>query len=120
MEIWFNPACSKCRMAREMLDEAGADYVVRRYLDSPPSAAEIEEVLERLGLEPWDITRMGEPVAAELGLDDAARDRATWVQILAEHPALIQRPIVLTADGSAWVARSPEEVEKALAADRLP
>ena len=118
MEIWFNPACSKCRMAREMLDEAGADYVVRRYLDSPPSAAEIEEVLGRLGLEPWDITRMSEPVATELGLDGRPRDRADWVALLAEHPALIQRPIILTADGSAWVARTPEQVEKAVAAER--
>jgi arsenate reductase (glutaredoxin) len=120
MEIWFNPSCSKCRIAQEMLDDAGADYVVRRYLDAPPSAAEIEEVLDRLGLEPWDITRMGEPVATELGLAEAARDRATWVHLLADNPSLIQRPIILTADGSAWVARSPEEVERAVAAERLP
>ena len=46
MEMWFNPACSKCRIAQEMLDDAGADYVVRRYLDAPPSAAEINEVLD--------------------------------------------------------------------------
>ena len=71
-------------------------------------------------MEPWDITRIGEPVAAELGLEGAPRDRARWVQLLAEHPALIQRPIILTADGSAWVARSPEEIEKALVAERLP
>ena len=120
MEIWFNPACSKCRLAQEMLDEAGADYVVRRYLDSPPSAAEITEVLDRLGLEPWDITRMGEPVATELGLDTAPRDRDTWVKALADNPSLIQRPIILTVDGSAWVARTPEEVEKAVAAEQIP
>src|SRR3954468_574301 len=70
MEIWFNPACSKCRLAQEMLDEAGADYVVRRYLEAPPTAAEIEDVLDRLGLQPWDITRMAEPRAEELGLAD--------------------------------------------------
>jgi arsenate reductase (glutaredoxin) len=120
VEIWFNPACSKCRVAQEMLDEAGADYVVRRYLDAPPSVAEIDEVLDRLGLEPWDITRMAEPLAGELGLAQRRRERADWLQILAENPSLIQRPIILTADGSAWVARSPEEVQKAVAAERLP
>jgi arsenate reductase (glutaredoxin) len=120
VEIWFNPSCSKCRIAQELLDDAGADYVVRRYLDTPPSAAEIEEVLDRLGLQPWDITRMGEPMAEELGLAERPRDRRDWVAVLAAHPSLIQRPIILTADGSAWVARSPEEVEKAVAADRLP
>ena len=118
MEIWFNPSCSKCRMAQEMLDDAGADYVVRRYLEAPPTATEIEEALQRLGLEPWDITRMGEPVAAELGLADRPRDRDEWIEVLAANPSLIERPIIITADGSAWVARSPEEVEKALAADR--
>lgn len=118
VEIWFNPACSKCRLAQEMLDEAGADYVVRRYLDAPPSEAEIDEVLDRLQLQPWDITRMNEPLAGELGLADRERDRGAWVAILAANPSLIQRPIILTADGSAWVARSPEEVEKAVAADR--
>jgi arsenate reductase len=102
-----------------MLDDAGADYVVRRYLDAPPTAAEIEDVLDRLGLQPWDITRMAEPLAQELGLAERRKDRGEWVAILAEHPALIQRPIILTADGSAWVARSPEEVEKAVAADRM-
>ena len=118
MEIWFNPACSKCRLAQEMLDDAGADYVVRRYLDAPPTEAEIEDVLNRLGLQPWEITRMGEPLAQELGLEDLARDRDRWITVLAANPSLIQRPILITADGSAWVARSPEEVEKALAADR--
>ena len=120
MEIWFNPSCSKCRIAQEMLDEAGADYVVRRYLEAPPSAREIEEVLDRLQLQPWDVTRKKEPLAAELGLAGRARDRADWVRILAENPSLIQRPIILTTDGSAWIARSPEEVEKAVAAERLP
>ena len=118
MEIWFNPACSKCRLAQEMLDDAGADYVVRRYLEAPPTAAEIDDVLTRLDLQPWDITRMAEPLAAELGLADRQRDRADWIAVLADNPGLIQRPIILTADGSAWVARSPEEVEKAVAADR--
>jgi len=118
MEIWFNPACSKCRLAQEMLDEAGADYVVRRYLEAPPTAAEIEDVLDRLGLQPWDITRMAEPRAEELGLADLTHDREQWIAVLAANPSLIQRPIIITADGSAWVARSPEEVEKALAADQ--
>src|SRR3954447_2224608 len=118
VEIWFNPACTKCRIAQEMLDEAGADYVVRRYLEAPPTATEIDDVLKRLDLQPWDITRMGEPLAAELGLADRQRDRTDWIALLAANLSLIQRPIILTADGSAWVARSPEEVEKAVAADQ--
>lgn len=114
MQVWFNPSCSKCRLAREMLDDAGADYVVRRYLDDPPSADELADVLTRLGLEPWDITRMGEPVATELGLADRPRERQDWIRILAEHPILIQRPIIVTDDGQAWIARDEESVRRAL------
>ncbi|MFJ3043392.1 MULTISPECIES: arsenate reductase family protein [Streptomyces] len=117
MEIWINPACSKCRSAISLLDAEGADYSVRRYLEDVPSAAEIREVLTRLGLEPWDITRTQEAAAKELGLkdwprDEAARDR--WVTALAEHPKLIQRPIITADDGTAVVGRTDEAVRDAL------
>ena len=52
MEIWVNPACSKCRAATKALDEAGVEYTVRRYLEQPPTRVEILDVLARLGLEP--------------------------------------------------------------------
>ncbi|GAA5007181.1 arsenate reductase family protein [Streptomyces hyderabadensis] len=117
MEIWINPACSKCRSAISLLDAEGADYTVRRYLEDVPSAAEIREVLTRLGLEPWDITRTQEAAAKELGLKDWARDEASrdrWITALAEHPKLIQRPIITADDGTAVVARSDEAVRDAL------
>ncbi|MFD6327573.1 arsenate reductase family protein [Streptomyces sp. NPDC058442] len=117
MEIWINPACSKCRSALTLLDAEGADYTVRRYLEDVPSQAEIREVLERLGLEPWDITRTGEAAAGELGLKEWPRDagsRERWIAALAEHPRLIQRPIITAEDGTAVVARSEEAVRDAL------
>ncbi|MFF6823194.1 ArsC/Spx/MgsR family protein [Streptomyces longwoodensis] len=117
MEIWINPACSKCRSALTLLDAEGADYTVRRYLEDVPTEDEIQEVLGRLGLEPWDITRTQEPAAKELGLkdwprDEAARDR--WITALAEHPKLIQRPIITAEDGTAVVGRTEEAVRDAL------
>ncbi|WP_406460527.1 arsenate reductase family protein [Streptomyces sp. NBC_01622] len=117
MEIWINPACSKCRSAVSLLDAQGAEYTVRRYLEDVPSEAEIRDVLERLGLEPWDITRTQEAVAKELGLKEWARDassRERWVSALAAHPKLIQRPIITADDGTAVVARSDEAVREAL------
>lgn len=116
MEIWFNPSCSKCRTAASILDEEGASYTVRRYLDDPPTPAEIREVLGRLGLEPWDIARTGEAVAKELELKtwprtDEARER--WIEALAAHPKLIQRPII-TVDDRAVVARTDDAVRSVL------
>jgi len=117
MEIWLNPACSKCRSAVRLLDEAGASYTVRRYLDEPPDAAELGTVLERLRLEPWDITRLAEAEARELGLAEWARDAATrarWINALAAHPRLIQRPIITADDGTAVIARTDEAVRSVL------
>lgn len=118
MEIWINPACSKCRSAISLLDAEGAEYTVRRYLEDVPSPDEIRAVLERLGLEPWDITRTGEAVAKELELKDWPRDEANrdrWVEALAAHPKLIQRPIITAEDGTAVVGRTEEAVRDAMA-----
>ncbi|MDT3723382.1 arsenate reductase family protein [Streptomyces sp. DSM 41972] len=117
MEIWINPACSKCRSAISLLDAEGADYTVRRYLEDVPTEDEIREVLARLGLEPWDITRTQEAAAKDLGLKEWPRDagaRDRWIAALAAHPKLIQRPIVTADDGTAVVARTEEAVRDVL------
>ena len=117
MEIWINPACSKCRSALTLLDAEGADYTVRRYLEDVPSEDEIRDVLDRLGLEPWDITRTQEAAAKELGLKEWAAGRRFARPLdhgLAEHPKLIQRPIITADDGTAVVGRTEEAVRDAL------
>ncbi|CAM5419459.1 arsenate reductase [Streptomyces avidinii] len=119
MEIWINPACSKCRSALTLLDAEGAEYTVRRYLEDVPSEAEIREVLGRLGLEPWDITRTSDPLAKETGVRELPREeteeaRQAWVSHLAAHPKLIQRPIITAQDGTAVVARTDEAVREAM------
>ncbi|MGW1724678.1 arsenate reductase family protein [Streptomyces sp. NPDC002306] len=117
MEIWINPACSKCRGAVALLDAEGADYTVRRYLEDVPTRDEISAVLDRLGLEPWDITRTQEAAVEELGLKEWAREpgsRERWIRALAEHPKLIQRPIITADDGTAVVARTDEAVRDAM------
>ena len=115
MEIWVNPACSKCRAATEALDDAGVAYTVRRYLDEPPTRSELEDVLARLGLEPWHITRTGEPeFAAIRELPRTEEARGEWLQALIDHPRLIQRPIITADDGTTVVGRDPESLAKIL------
>jgi arsenate reductase len=114
VEIWFNPGCSKCRAAKAALDEVGLTYTVRRYLDEPPTPDELRATLDALGLQPWDITRTGEALATELGVADLPRERDTWIDLLAANPSLIQRPIIVTTDGQAWVARDPETLDTAV------
>jgi arsenate reductase len=114
VEIWFNPSCTKCRVAKEMLDEAGADYTVRRYLDEPPSAEELDLTLAKLALQPWDIARLQEPLATELDLASLEHDREKWINALVAHPSLIQRPIIVRDDGSAVIGRSDDAVRSVL------
>ena len=118
MEIWLNPACSKCRTAVSALDAAGADYVVRRYLDDPPTPDELGEVVARLGLEPWDVAR--EKEAREEGIDlprDTAH-REDWLAALAAHPRAIQRPIITAADGTTVIGRDPDALGRVARAER--
>ncbi|MEV0644880.1 ArsC/Spx/MgsR family protein [Phytomonospora sp. NPDC050363] len=117
MELWNNPSCSKCAGARARLDAGGIGYRIRPYLEDPPTAAEITEVLRRLGAEPWDICRTGEPAAAELGLETWTRqpaDRSRWIEAMAAHPSLIQRPILIFDDGTALVARDEAALDAAV------
>ncbi len=114
LTLWHNPRCSKSRAAKELLDASGAPYVEKRYLDDAPTATELDSVLTALGMEPWDITRMGEDVAKELGLKDKARDRAAWIELLVANPILIERPILITRDGRAALGRPTEALEPLL------
>lgn len=117
VEIWNNPSCSKCAGARDTLDEAGVSYEVRPYLDRPPSATELTEVLRRLGVRAWDICRTGEPAAVALGMADWPRDEAAeprWIEAMVAAPELIQRPILLLDDGGALIGRTPEALAQAV------
>ncbi len=118
MEIWVNPACSKCAIALDTLEQADIEIEQRHYLRNVPTAAELRDVLNRLRLEPWDITRLAEPTAVELGMPGWPRERERWIAALAQYPALIQRPILLLDDGTAVLARTPQDLQAAVTAQR--
>ena len=118
MEIWFYEKCSKSQAAVKAVEDTGKPFTLRAFVAVPPTKAELEDVLRKLGKEPWEICRMKEPVAAELGLDALARDasaRERWIALMVENPILIERPILVRSDGKAFIARSAEALEEALA-----
>jgi arsenate reductase len=114
MEIWFNPSCSKCRIAGQELAAAGLDVPQRRYLDDLPTPQELSDVLDKLGMQPWEVARLGEPVAKELGLRSWPHDRDRWIAAMVANPKLIQRPIVVLDDGRALVVRTPEAIHEVI------
>ena len=117
MEIWLNPACSKCATAVSELDAAGVSYTVRRYLDVPPSVTELAQVVDRLGLEPWDIARDKEAREEGIDLPREPGHRDAWLEALAAHPRALQRPIITAADGTTVVGRDPESLSRVVDAE---
>ena len=110
LTLWHNQRCSKSRSACDLLTAAGAPFDEKRYLDDPPTAAELDMVLKALGMEPWELARMGEGVAKDLDLKNLAHDRAAWIKVMVANPILIERPILVAQDGRAVVGRPPENV----------
>ncbi|UJJ32305.1 arsenate reductase (glutaredoxin) [Halopseudomonas maritima] len=107
--IYHNPRCSKSRQALELLEAQGADIEVIRYLDTPPDAATLVELLERLGLSARELMRKGEDAYKELNLANPELSEAQLVQAMADYPKLIERPIVIR-EGKAVIGRPPERV----------
>ncbi|MGZ8218601.1 arsenate reductase (glutaredoxin) [Methylomagnum sp.] len=107
--IYHNPRCGKSRSALELLRGRGIEPTVVEYLKTPPTAAELDAILNQLGLEPRALMRQGESVYKEAGLDDPALDRAALIAAMVANPILIERPIVL-ANGKAAIGRPPENV----------
>ncbi|MDQ1404044.1 MAG: hypothetical protein QOG03_2360 [Actinomycetota bacterium] len=106
--VWFNPSCSKCRGARDLLDERGQSCELVPYLQDGPTAAEIRRVAGLLGLESVrGMMRAGESIYADLGL--ATADDDTLVAAMVEHPILIERPIIIKGD-RAVIGRPPERL----------
>ena len=110
MELWINPGCAKCRTAKAELDAAGIAYTERRYLDDIPTAEELAEVLDRMGLEPWDVARPKETREAGITLPKDAEHRREWLAAMVADPLTIQRPIITADDGTTVVARDPQTV----------
>ncbi|MBZ6379272.1 arsenate reductase (glutaredoxin) [Pacificimonas flava] len=95
--LWFNPRCGTARNVRAWLEENGIDYELRDYQKDPPSRAEIEAVLDKGDMKPSHLLRAKEQLAADLGVRGSDDEEAV-LSAMAEHPILINRPVVITAD----------------------
>ena len=107
--IYHNPRCNKSRQTLALLRERGLEPEIVLYLESPPSEAGLEELLDMLGMPARDLMRRKEAPYRELGLDDPSLTRAELVAAMASHPILIERPVVVSGTRAA-IGRPPEKV----------
>ncbi|QUT05270.1 arsenate reductase (glutaredoxin) [Sphingobium phenoxybenzoativorans] len=110
--IWHNPRCSKSRQALAILEDTpGVEVEIVEYLKTPPSRADLAATYARAGIAPRDGLRKGEDIAKELGLANASDDAI--LDAMAQHPILIERPLVITEKG-VRIGRPPEAIREIL------
>ncbi|MFL0274273.1 arsenate reductase (glutaredoxin) [Mycobacterium sp. SMC-19] len=96
--VYHNPRCSTSRKTLDLLRENGIEPTVVEYLKTPPSRAELAEMISAAGIGVRDAVRTGESVYAELNLAGASDDEL--LDAMAANPILIQRPFVVTGNGT--------------------
>ena len=106
--IWHNPRCSKSRQTMGILEENGIEADVVKYLDETQSVEAIKEVLNKLNISARELMRTKEDEYKSLGLKDEM-DEDKLIEAMADHPKLIERPIVIKGD-KAVLGRPPEKV----------
>lgn len=109
VEIWHNPRCSKSRQTLALLEERGIEPAVVRYLEDPPDADRLREVLGLLDMTPRELMRTREAAYKELELGEPSLDEDALIEAMVSRPKLIERPVVITSKGAA-VGRPPESV----------
>ncbi|MTI40865.1 arsenate reductase (glutaredoxin) [Fulvivirga lutimaris] len=108
LSIFHNPRCGKSRNTLAIINEKNLDIEVVEYLKTPPSAAQLEAIVKKLGIKPEELIRKGEKVFKE-NYKGKQLTESDWIKAMVEHPILIERPIVIKGD-KAVIGRPPENV----------
>ncbi|MEX3020204.1 arsenate reductase (glutaredoxin) [Kluyvera sp. STS39-E] len=108
--LYHNPRCSKSRETLSLLKENGIDPNVVLYLDTPPDAATLRQLLKMLGMtSARELMRQKEDLYKALNLSDSQLSEDALIKAMVENPKLIERPIVIS-NGQARIGRPPEQV----------
>lgn len=108
VRVYHNARCSKSRSACTLLQEKGVVLEIVEYLKTPPSRAELAELVRKLGVPAESIVRTGEDIYKS-DYKGRTLSEDEWLDALAAHPILIERPIVVRGE-RAVVGRPPEKV----------
>jgi len=109
LTLYHNPRCTKSRGALELLQARGLTPDIVLYLETPPDAAQLRDLLGKLGISARQLLRTGEDDYKQLNLADAGLSDDQLIAAMAAHPKLIERPILVAGDKAA-IGRPPENV----------
>src|ERR1700704_5208372 len=108
--VYEKPTCTKCREMDRFLRESSVDFSKINYYLEPLSEKKLRELIKKMGIKPRELLRTSEPIYRELGLGKKDFSDAEIISLMAEHPDLIQRPIVERGD-RAVLGRPTENVK---------
>jgi len=111
--VYEKPTCTKCREMDKFLRERGVDFSKVNYYIEPVTKKKLTELLRKMSLSPRDILRKSEPIYRELGIASGEFSDTQLIDLMVEHPDLMQRPIVERGD-RAVLGRPTENVEELL------
>jgi arsenate reductase len=114
--IYHNPNCGTSRNALAAIRAAGHEPRIVEYLKTPPTRAELKDLIARMNSAVRDIVRKKEPLFRELRLDERDVGEDELLDAMIENPILINRPIVVT-DKAALLCRPSELVKELLAGE---
>ena len=109
LTVYEKRTCTTCRNLAELLAERGIDFDRVEYHVEGLPEDKLRDLLRKAGVGPRDVLRAREPLAQELDLVDNPPDDDELIRLMAEHPVLVQRPIVERGD-RAVLARPVERV----------
>src|SRR3954468_19956371 len=98
LTVYEKHTCTTCKNLAELLREQGIDYDAVDYHVHPLSADELRDLVRKAGVPAQELSRAREPVYAELGLADRDVSDDEAIALMAEHPQLLQRPVVVRGD----------------------
>lgn len=99
--IYHNPACGTSRNTLAMIRASGVEPQVIEYLQTPPSKAELQGLLQKMGISPRALLREKGTPYAELNLGNTSLSDEALIDAMLQHPILMNRPVVVTAKGAA-------------------
>ena len=114
--IYHNSRCTKSRQTLQLLRDNSIEPEIVEYLKEPPTRTELRQIVRALGIPARELIRRKEKLFAESGEADIRHSDSAAIRLLAEHPRLIERPIVVRGS-AAVIGRPPENVLKLIKTD---
>ncbi|MGL3001429.1 arsenate reductase (glutaredoxin) [Flavobacterium sp. RSSB_23] len=108
LQIFHNNRCGKSRNCLSMLESSGKEFEIISYLTTPPTAAELKGILEKLGISPIDLVRQKEKTWIDNFKEKDFTDEEL-IKIMITNPILIERPLLISEE-KAIIARDEEKI----------